>query len=143
MMAEADAGFEIFAVTADKGIRAWGADPAAAFGQAARALWSLMIEPAAVKPGRMIPIAVEAADREALLVAWLNELLYLYEARGFIGADCAVLSLTETRLDAEAWGETVDQTRHVVVGHVKAVTYHQVHVGPADGRWEASVVVDV
>jgi len=143
MTAEADAGFEIFAVTADKGIRGWGADPAAAFRQAACALWSLMIDPSDVTSRHMTPVAVEAMDREALLVAWLNELLYLYEARGLIGADCSVLSVTETHLDAEVWGETVDRTRHVVVGHVKAVTYHQLHVGPAEGRWEASVVVDV
>lgn len=142
-MAEADAGFEIFAVTADKGIRAWGADPATAFTQAARALWSLMVEAAGVNGVRVVPVAVEAADLEALLVAWLNELLYLYEARGFIGADCTIGSLTETHLAAEVWGETVDRTQHTILGHVKAVTYHQLHVGPAAGRWEARVVVDV
>jgi SHS2 domain-containing protein len=102
-----------------------------------------MIETADVTGRHMTPVAVEAGDREGLLVAWLNELLYLYEVRGLIGADCTVLSLTETHLDAEVWGETVDRTRHVIVGHVKAVTYHQLHVGHAAGRWEASVVVDV
>jgi len=142
-MTEADSGFEIFAVTADKGIRAWGANPAAAFRQAACALWGLMIDPGGVTRRHVTPVAVEAADREALLVAWLNELLYLYEVRRLIGADCNVLSLTETHLHAEVWGETVDRARHVLVGHAKAVTYHQLHVGPVAGRWEASVVVDV
>jgi SHS2 domain-containing protein len=88
-------------------------------------------------------VAVEAADQEALLVAWLNELLYLYEAKGLIGRDCTVLSLTDTRLEAEVHGETVDATRHVIVGHVKAVTYHQLRVGPTVDGWEAQVVVDV
>ncbi len=142
-MAHADSGFEIFAVTADKGIRAWGAGPQEAFRQAARALWGLMVEPAGVEPRRTIPVAVEAADREALLVAWLNELLYLYDARGFIGQDCTISGLTETHLDAELAGETVDLARHVVVSHVKAVTYHQLHVGPTEKGWEAQVVVDV
>jgi len=140
---EADAGFEIFAVTADKGIRAWGADPAVVFREAARALWSLMIDSATVERRRMIPVTVEAADREALLVAWLNELLYLYEAKGFIGKDSSVVSWSDTRVDTEIWGEAVDRTRHVVLGHVKAVTYHQLYVGPSVGGWEARVVVDV
>ena len=143
MTIDADAGFEIFAVTADKGIRVWGADPAVVFRQAARALWSLMIDPAAVERRQMIPVTVEAADREALLVAWLNELLYVYEAKGFIGKDSSVVSWSDTRVDTEIWGEAVDRTRHVVLGHVKAVTYHQLYVGPSVGGWEARVVVDV
>ena len=114
-----------------------------AFRQAARALWSLMVDPATVRPGQTIPVTVEAADREVLLVAWLNELLYLYEVSGFIGQDCTVSCLTDTRLDAELAGETVDLRRHIIVSHVKAVTYHQLHVGPTAGGWEATVVVDV
>jgi SHS2 domain-containing protein len=142
-MSEPDAGFEIFDVTADKGIRAWGEDPATVFEEAARALWSLMIVPAGVKAQRAVRVAVEASDSEALLVAWLNELLYLYETQWLIGADCRVLSWTETHLDAEVRGETVDRRRHTVVGHVKAATYHQLHLGQTAGRWEARVVVDV
>lgn len=143
MVSDAEGGFDIFAVTADKGIRAWGSDPAATFRHAAEALWSLMIDPATVERRQAISVAVEAADREALLVAWLNELLYLYETRGFIGKDCSVVSWSDTRLEAEAWGEAVDRARHIVLGHVKAVTYHQLYVGPTADRWEARVVVDV
>ena len=142
-MAGMDAGFEIFAVTADKGIRAWGADRKSVFRHAALGLWSLMIDPATVKRRSRIQVAAEAEDQETLLVAWLNELLYLYEAKGFIGADCAAGSLTETHLDAEVWGEAVETTRHVILSHVKAVTYHQLHVRPTAAGWEAQVVVDV
>jgi SHS2 domain-containing protein len=138
-----DAGFEIFAVTADKGIRAWGPDRPNVFRQAALGLWSLMVDPATVKCRSGVPLTVEAEDHEALLVAWLNDLLYLYEAKGFIGGDCAVLSQTETRLVAEVRGETMDGARHVVLSHVKAVTYHQLHLGPTASGWEARVVVDV
>jgi len=142
-MADTDAGFEIFAVTADKGIRAWGADRKSVFRQAALGLWSLMVDPVTVERRSMVPVAVEAEDQEALLVAWLNELLYLYEAKGFIGGDCAAQSLTETRLVAEVRGEGVERTRHVILSHVKAVTYHRLHIGPTAAGWEARVVVDV
>jgi len=142
-MDDTSAGFEIIAVTADKGIRAWGPDRPSVFRQAALGLWSLMIEPATVECRSVVPVAVEAENQEALLVAWLNELLYLYEAKGFIGGDCAAQSLTETRLVAEVRGEGVERARHVILSHVKAVTYHRLHIGPTAAGWEARVVVDV
>ena len=77
------------------------------------------------------------------MVAWLNELLYLYETQGLIGADCVIRSMTDMGLSAEVWGEAVDRARHMIVSHVKAVTYHQLHVGRTASGWEARVVVDV
>ncbi len=138
-----ETGFEIFAVTADKGIRAWGRDVAEVFKNAARGMWSLMVEPGAARPLRMLPVKVEASDREALLVAWLNELLYLHEVEGFVAADFRVSRVTDTGMEAEVWGETMNRRRHSLVGHVKAATYHLLHVVPTDGGWEAQVVVDV
>jgi len=142
-MADTDGGFEFFGVTADKGIRAWGADRKSVFRQAALGLWSLMVDPMTVECRSMVPVVVEAGDQEALLVAWLNELLYLYEAKDFIGGDCAAQSLTDTRLVAELRGERVEKRRHVTLGHVKAVTYHRLRIGPTTTGWEAQVVVDV
>ena len=110
-MDDTSAGFEIIAVTADKGIRAWGPDRPSVFRQAALGLWSLMIEPATVECRSVVPIAVEAEDQEALLVAWLNELLYLYEAKGFIGGDCAAQSLTDfcvEHLAKQKWPRSFD-----------------------------------
>jgi len=136
-------GFEFFAVTADTGIRAWGPDLPAVFRQAARALWSLLVETTSVERRQTVGVSVEAGDRDALLVAWLNELLYLYETQGLVGAGCAIRSMTDTGLSAEVWGEAVDRARHTIVSHVKAVTYHQLHVGRTASGWEAQVVVDV
>jgi SHS2 domain-containing protein len=137
------AGFEIFEVTADKGIRAWGRDLPEVFANAARGLWSLIVEPGAVRPLQAFPVRAEGSDRETLLVAWLNELLYLYEVERVVLAEFAVTRLDEASLEATVRGEPVDRTRHPMVGHVKAVTYHLLHVRPAGAGWEAQVVVDV
>jgi SHS2 domain-containing protein len=136
-------GFEIFPLTADKGIRAWGRDLAGVFVNAARGLWSLMVEPGSVRSERMLPVEVEAADRETLLVAWLNEMLYVYETREFVMADCLIRTQTDTALTAELWGEPLDRARHPMVGHVKAVTYHLLQLRPTAEGWEGQVVVDV
>jgi protein archease len=136
-------GFEIFPMTADQGIRAWGRDLAELFANAAGGLWSLMVEPGTVRRVRMLSVEVEAADRETLLVAWLNELLYLHEAEEFVMAACSIRHMADTALSAEVWGESVDRARHPMVGHVKAVTYHLLLVRPTAEGWEGQVVVDV
>jgi SHS2 domain-containing protein len=137
------AGFELFAVTADKGIRAWGRNLPDLFVNAARGLWSLMVEAGTARAERMLPVKVEANDLETLLVAWLNELLYLHEVEEFVAARFAITHLSDTTLEAEVWGEGVDRARHCQVGHVKAVTYHLLRVRPTVEGWEAQVVVDV
>lgn len=137
------AGFEIFAVTADKGIRAWGRELPEVFVNAARGMWSLMVEAGTARADRKLPVRVEANDREALLVAWLNELLYLHEVEEFVAADFAIKHLSDTTLEADVWGERMDRSRHSLVGHVKAATYHLLRVRPREGGWEAQVVVDV
>jgi protein archease len=137
------AGFEVFAVTADKGIRAWGRDLPEVFVNAARGMWSLMVEAGSARADRMLPIRVEANDRETLLVAWLNELLYLHEVEEFVAATFAITYLSDTMLEAEVWGESMDRSRHVLVGHVKAATYHLLRVLSKVRGWEAEVVVDV
>ena len=138
-----ETGFEIFAVTADKGVRAWGRDLPEVFVNAARGMWSLMVEPGTARLQEMLPVRAEAGDRETLLVAWLNELLYLHEAEEFVAAEFSIKQLTDTKLEAEVWGERVDRARHALVGHVKAATYHLLQVSPTAGGWEAQVVVDV
>ncbi|MBI4572271.1 MAG: archease [candidate division NC10 bacterium] len=138
-----DAGFEIFAVTADKGIRAWGRDLREVFVNAARGMWSLMVEPGTARCRQRLTVTVEAADRETLLVAWLNELLYLYEVEEFVAAEFSMRHLTDTALAAEVCGERVDRERHPLVGHVKAATYHLLEVCPTESGWKAQVVVDV
>jgi SHS2 domain-containing protein len=136
-------GFEIFEVTADKGIRAWASDLPGLFRAAALGLWSLMVAPEQVAAVEVLPVEVEAPDREMLLAGWLNELLYLHEVQYFAGADLTIRELTETRLRADVRGERLDTTRHQVVGHVKAVTYHGLRIQGGPGGWEARVVVDV
>jgi SHS2 domain-containing protein len=136
-------GYEIFAVTADKGIRARGRNLAEVFVNAARGMWSLMAEPGTVRRELKFPVIVEAGDREALLVAWLNELLYLHEAENFVAADFSIANLSDTVLEGEVWGERVDRTRHPPLGQVKAVTYYLLQVQSTAGGWQGQVVVDV
>ncbi|MBI4537254.1 MAG: archease [candidate division NC10 bacterium] len=143
MSGQAVAGFELFAVTADQGIRAWGQTLPELFRQAARGLFSLIVEAGTVENREWVPVSATAGDRETLLVAWLNELLYLYETRALVMGEWRIRRLEDTALEAEAGGEAVDAARHALLGHVKAVTYHGLALYPTERGWEARVVVDV
>ena len=86
---------------------------------------------------------LDAVDREALLVDWLNHLLYLFDVDGFLGRDFQVVSLTDERLEARVTGESFDPDRHPERTGVKAATYHQLSIAPVGDGWQATVVLDL
>ncbi|MDH7500115.1 MAG: archease [candidate division NC10 bacterium] len=142
-MGDPDQGFEFFEMTADEGLRAWGKTMGEAFIHAARGMFSLIVDPKDLRPVKSHRVQVEAKDREALLVAWLSELLYLYEVEGFLPVEYAMVELNEQRLEAELRGDLLDPGRHSLKGLVKAATYHRLEVKEADGKWQVQVVLDV
>ena len=139
------AGFEITEHTADLGLRVWAASQPALFEQAALALSSLLCDPAAVEPRETFTVVAEApaGAPDALLVAWLNELLYRVETDRIVFSRFTVDGLTRRHVSARAQGEPIDQTRHHPRLTVKAATYHDLSVRQHEGRWEATVLLDV
>jgi SHS2 domain-containing protein len=77
-------------------------------------------------------------DRAALLVAWLDELVFLAESMGFVGLRLADFSLTGSRLMASVDGVVGDPPPLV-----KAVTLHALRFEPRDGGYLARVILDV
>jgi SHS2 domain-containing protein len=138
------AGFALFEHTADVGVRAWGGSEEAVFEEAAKGMFSLVCDPQTVGSEETVIVDVEAptADHELLLVAWLNELLYLFEARRLLFSGFRVLELGESTLRAEVVGEALG-SHHRVCGGVKAATYHGLKLVRSDDRWEAEVILDV
>ena len=101
-----------------------------------------LIDAASVRPIEQRTRTVEAEDREGLLINWLNDLLLLLNAEGFVPARFEVRELTGTRLRADVAGEPVDPERHRFHLDVKAATYHQLDVRKNE-MWEARVIFDV
>jgi SHS2 domain-containing protein len=88
-------------------------------------------------------VSLTSVDREALLVDWLNHLLYLFDLDGFLGRDFQVESLTSEGLKARVTGENFDPARHPALTEVKAATFHQLSIVPVEDGWEATVVLDL
>ncbi len=134
--------FEVIDHTADVGILARGRTLEELFAHAAAGMLSFLVAPDTVRPRERRRVTVEAEDLPGLLVAWLNELLVLLNADGFVPASCEVREVSPGRLEADVWGEPVDPRRHRFRLDVKAATYHQLEIRQ-DGLWQARVIFDV
>ena len=137
------AGYEYFEVEADVGVRAWGPDRAEAFAQAALGVLALGVDPAGVEERETRDSRAQAATIEDLVVAWINECVYVHEIEGF-----AVHRVTVDRLDGAIahgvlHGEPLDPARHRLGTIVKGATHHRVSVTTTTGGDEVRVIVDV
>jgi SHS2 domain-containing protein len=135
--------FDFIEHTADTGIVAYGADPKEAFANAAYGMFSLMADLDSVEEEVCRHIQVEAADRESLVITWLNELLYLLDVERIVFKRFNITELSDTNLRAESWGEELDTARHNLRSGIKAATYHMLRVANEDGDTSIRVIFDV
>lgn len=142
-MSEPVAGYEFFDVEADVGVHAWGPTRAAAFGQAALGVLALIVDPASVEARETREVRAQADSAERLLVAWINECLYVHEIEGFVARRVDVLAIDDGRVVGLLAGEEVDVQRHQLGTVVKAVTLHGLSLSETQERVQARVIVDV
>lgn len=135
--------FEVIEHTADIGVRAFGTTEAEVFQNTAFGMFSLIAELDHVADSTCLKITVSAVDIENLLVEWLNELIYLYDSQDILLRRFEISRLDGTSLEALAYGETIDQQRHVLITDIKAATYHMLRVKQESGGWTAEVIFDV
>jgi SHS2 domain-containing protein len=143
----AAAGFEVIEHTADVGLRAWGPTPEDLFTQAARGLISFLFDARQVRASRTRIVDIEASDLEEALVAWLQEILYLFEVKHFAAAEVDVQAAAAHGVRARVRGEPFDQRRHEMRMEIKAATYHGLDIRPTAAengseRWECTIIFD-
>ena len=127
--------------TADIGIVARGSSINQAFANAAKGLFSLITNLVDVTETERREIEVSADDIESLLVAWLNELIYLFDVENILFKRFEIMQLSDTRLKATAFGEKVDRTRHTIKLGIKATTYNMLEIDRKNNRLQ--VVFDI
>ncbi len=84
-------------------------------------------------------VELRARDPEALLVAWLNELIFRSETQKLVYDDLRVERVDDGSLVATVRGRQAAGTRTAV----KAATMHDVRVEASPGGFAAVVVLDV
>ena len=139
----AAAGYEYFDVEADVGIRAWGPDQREAFAQAALGALALGVAPAEVEERDTRDVRAQAASPEDLLVAWVNECVYVHEIEGFAVRRVSVTALGPEVVHGTLHGEELDAHRHRLGTVVKGATHHHTSVASTATGCEVRLIVDV
>jgi len=125
--------------TADWSIRVRGATLPDLFINAATGMASLVADLSSVQPVVEHTIEVNGVDAEALLVNWLNELVYHTEMDGDVFCEFHIEAFETTRLRVIAKaGRGIELKKQI-----KAVTFHNLQIIPTDNGYEATLGFDV
>ena len=135
--------FELLEHTADIGFRVRASTRAELFEAAAEALVSVAVEVDLVEPRHSYTVHAAGYDAESLIINWLSEVLYLWDARRLALRRFRVREITDERVAGEAWGEPFEPARHRAKLVVKGVTYHQLRTGEDEQGWYAQVFLDI
>lgn len=133
------AGFEEIEHTADWAYRVWAQSLTELFIQAAIALYKLAEIQLTPESAITRKIQLQGVDHVSLLVAWLNELLYLYESENLGFNQFKILHLNANYLEVEITGTHVQNWQK----YIKAVTYHNLSIQQTEKGLEATLVLDV
>lgn len=140
--------YEIFEHTADLGLRIRAASGPELYADAAKGLFSVLVENLdEVRRVEERSYRLAGDQYDLLLFDWLNELLYTFETQRLLLVEFEV-TLDEDpdgalTLAATCRGEGVDESRHRMEHEVKAVTYHGLFLEQQAGAWTAEVILDI
>lgn len=136
--------FEVFEHTADIGIQVYGGSIGEIFINAAQGMESLLVAPEQIRAVTSREITVTGHDAVALLIAWLNELIFLFDTEYLLFRSFDIEAITTTSLRARASGEAYDAQRHELGCAIKAATWHEAAITRnADGSYQARVIFDL
>ena len=138
--------FQFFDHTGDIGVDIDAADPGALFADAARAFSETITDREALAADELVEVSLSADGIDLLLVDWLSELVYRFDADGWLARDVEVEvsgASDQWTLRARLSGGRFDPERHEVRVVVKAVTYHALEVVQIGPRWHARVIFDI
>lgn len=136
-------GYKLIDHTGDIGIAIAASDLESLFATAAWSLFDLICDLDSVQECSEIAIRLEETDLEALLVAWLNELLFHQECSHMLFKAFELSISDRFILSASLRGEVFDAKRHEIHRDFKAATYHQLEVKQNGGMWTAQIIFDV
>jgi SHS2 domain-containing protein len=138
--------FEHFEHKADIGIRGKGQTIENAFEESAKALIEIMANIEKIEPKKSHVFEVRAVDNAALLVAFLNELLFLKDKKKMLFSKFRTKIVIEKDgllLKATVFGEKIDAKKHQLKVEAKAATYSELLVEKKGNEWIAQCIIDV
>lgn len=131
--------------TADAKFQAFGKTLEDAFANSALALARIITNHEKIKPKVKRKIKVSSEDLESLLYDFLEQFLILLDSEDFLLNKVLKLKIMQGKkfsLEAEVAGDT-NIAAYDVETHAKAITYSDMLIKQAKGKWVVQVVVDL
>ena len=142
--------------TADVKFQAYGKSLEECFKNSALAMFNTMYSEK-VKATEKEIIKAEAKDIEGLLYQFLEQLLILFDSKGFFLSKVESIKIVEEKedknkkkgkkfiLNADVLGSSVEKERYAIHVDIKAITYNEMFVkhDNKNKKWISQVVVDV
>jgi SHS2 domain-containing protein len=135
--------YEQFPHTADIGIRVYGVNLEELFENAAFAMFDIMADLEGIDPSVTQDFEIKAENRNDLLVAWLEELLYEFCTKQIIFSEFRIKEISNTYLSAEVSGQNVGKNRNRLKTEIKAATYSGVDIKKTENGYEVEIILDV
>ena len=139
--------FEILEHTADIGIIAYGKTKREIFINAAKGMFNIIVgnNSNLINNNFSYKITLKAKSLEDLLVAWLNELLYISETKLVILNKFEIKDLSNSKIEAEVEGIKINPPSVKIEKEIKATTYHclEIKKDEESGLWSAQIIFDI
>jgi SHS2 domain-containing protein len=136
--------YKVFNHTADLGIEVTGRTKGELFTKAALSLMDIVVEKKGTAfDGKEKALTMEGSDSADLLINFLREILYLFNAEAAIIGKCEITKCSNKKLDARLLLEPYNKKKHVMKTEIKAVTYHGLSIRKTKSGWVARVIFDV
>jgi SHS2 domain-containing protein len=139
--------FEILEHTADIGIIAYGKSKREIFVNTAKGMFDIIVgnNSNLINNNFSCKVTLKAKGLEDLLVAWLNELLYISETKLVILKKFEIKDLSINKIEAEVEGIKINPPFVKIEKEIKATTYHclEIKKDEESGLWSARVIFDI
>jgi len=106
-------------------------------------MYGLITDIEKIGDSQALGIRISSDTPEGLLVNYLNELVFHFDAHNFIGRRIEFAEFSENFLKAIIFGGEFDPEKHEQRLLIKAATYHNIRVAKEEGRCEVEVIFDI
>jgi SHS2 domain-containing protein len=134
--------YEQIDISGDVGLRISGRTLEELFENAAEGLFELITDQTKITEKEMREVHVVADNNESLLVQWLNELIFIFDAYNMVGKSFKV-SIHGNSLKAEISAGIFDPVMSESRLLIKAATYHNISLKQVNSLWRAEVIFDI
>ena len=138
-----DQRYRTFNRSSDLAVKIFGKTQAELFANSAFALFDIMTDVKTIDLRDRLPLEVEGADRDDLMVNWMRELLYLYQRSGYLLTEFQVHEVKDNYIRGEVRGEKFDPDRHEIKREIRAVGPHHGRMEKTGDQWTAQVVLEL